>query len=298
MYKFKVLKLGAIGLTALTLGIGGVSAQNATPGTQSPLASLGLPELHVVVTDAGIQAPAEVAAGLTYVTLDNQTNSDTDAQLGLPPAGVTLDQIAQDIGGDGFSDWFYQSTFVGGAYAYAHDSGSGVVDLSAGNWVIATTDTDKPVAPVALKVTGDAAAQPGAVKSDLTVTEKGYTFDFPDQVAAGPKVWEVRNEDPVPHMIVVERYPGKVTDKDVQDIFAAEMGTPVPDMAINPDDFQEGTYVPVLSKGETSWVDVNLEPGTYVALCFVSDEGSQVPHAAMGMFDIFTVPGDSGTPTS
>jgi hypothetical protein len=281
-------------------GLTSVAAQDATPqAAPSILAGAGLPELKVTITDAGIQAPAEVAAGLSYVTVDNQTDSGADAQFALPPAGTTLEQITQDVQGEGFSDWFYETTFAGGPFAPAHGIGAAVVDLSGGDWIIAVTDSESPIAPVALKVTGDAeATKSGAVPSDLKVTMKGYKFDFPDEVAAGPQVWELTNEDPIAHFIVLLRYPGPVTEKDVQDLLAADMGTPVPDLALNPENFQDGGYVPLHSQGEISWQEVNLTPGTYVALCFVSDKGSQVPHAAMGMFDIFTVPGDVATPSS
>jgi hypothetical protein len=213
--------------------------------------------------------------------------------------GVTLDQVAADVQNEGFSDWFYETVFAGGPVAQGGAQGAAVVDLSAGDWIIANTGEDTSAPPVALKVAGEAeTAKSGAVESDLKVTEKGYKFDFPDEVAADPQVWEVTNEDAVPHLIVLLRYPDPVTEKDVQDIFAMDMGTPVPDMTIDPSKFEDAGEVPILSQGEISWQEVNLTPGTYIALCFVSDKGSDVPHAAMGMFDIFTVPGDVATPSS
>jgi hypothetical protein len=98
--------------------------------------------------------------------------------------------------------------------------------------------------------------------------------------------------------MVLLRYPGPVTEKDVQDILTMDMGTPVAEMTIDPSKFEDAGEIPFLSQGEISWQEVNLQPGTYVALCFVSDKGSEVPHAAMGMYDIFTVSGETGTPTS
>ena len=44
-----------------------------------------------------------------------------------------------------------------------------------------------------------------------------------------------------------------------------------------------------LSPGETAWTEVDLAPGTYVALCFVFDPATGMPHAAMGMVAVFTV---------
>jgi hypothetical protein len=43
---------------------------------------------------------------------------------------------------------------------------------------------------------------------------------------------------------------------------------------------------------------MDLKPGSYIALCFMSDQGAQVPHAFMGMYDVFSVPGDVAIPAS
>ena len=240
-----------------------------------------------------------MAAGLTYVSLDNQTQNPADAQFGILPEGLTLDQVAKRCPSRWLFHWFNDTVFDGGPVAQPGAQGAAVVDFSAGEWIIANTGDNSTAAPVALKVTGESEkAKSGAVKSDLKVTEKGYKYDFPNEVAAGPQVWEVSNEDAVPHVMVLLRYPGPVTEKDVQDILSMNMGTPVAEMAIDPSKFEDAGEIPFLSQGETSWQEVEWTPGTCVALCFVSDKGSEVPHAAMGMFDIFTVPGDVATPTS
>ena len=53
-----------------------------------------------------------------------------------------------------------------------------------------------------------------------------------------------------------------------------------------------------LSPGQTAWTEVDLEPGTYVALCFVFDPATGMPHAAMGMVAVVTVSGGPGTPAA
>jgi hypothetical protein len=295
------LRIVVVAFSLLTVSVAGVTAQEATPGTSSAFASLGLPELKVTITDTGIQAPAEASAGLTYVTLDNQSQQGLDATFVVQPEGVTLEQITSDLQQqqDTVPDWAYTTVFAGGPVAAAGGTGAAVVDLMPGDWFIATTDTEKPVDPVALKVSGDAEnAGPGAVPSDLKLTMKGYKFDFPEEVAAGPQVWEVTNDDPIPHFAVLMWYPGPVTEQDVQAMLNSDSGTPPTNLTVDPSKFEEVGYVPLHSQGEISWAEVNLTPGTYIALCFMSDKGSQVPHAAMGMFDIFTVPGQPATPTS
>lgn len=41
--------------------------------------------------------------------------------------------------------------------------------------------------------------------------------------------------------------------------------------------------------GIVSWVVLHLEPGTYGVICFLPDIHTAVPHAFMGMYDVFTV---------
>jgi hypothetical protein len=46
-----------------------------------------------------------------------------------------------------------------------------------------------------------------------------------------------------------------------------------------------------ISPGENAWMTVNLEPGTYAALCFIPDATSEdmTSHLAHGMITIITV---------
>ena len=51
--------------------------------------------------------------------------------------------------------------------------------------------------------------------------------------------------------------------------------------------------VPALSPRQSVAITRTLEPGSYVFLCFFPDpEGT--PHAALGMYELFTIAGDSG----
>ncbi len=43
------------------------------------------------------------------------------------------------------------------------------------------------------------------------------------------------------------------------------------------------------STDTTMWMPLTLEPGTYAGLCFIPDQESGMPHAAMGMYTVFTV---------
>jgi hypothetical protein len=289
-----LLRIAAIALSLIAVGAGAVSAQD----NSSTLAQEGLPELHIVVTDGAIQAPAEAQAGLAYVTLDNQTMSPADAQFAVPSEGTTLDDIMAETSGEGLPDWFYDTTFAGGPYAEPGKKSAAVVDLSAGDWIIANTQDLTGTTPAVLKVTGDAdAAESGDVDSDLKVTMKDHKFDLPDEVDAGTQVWEVTNKDSTPHFIYVLWSPTELTDDDVGQLLSFFTGTPVASFSESLSSIVQVGYVTVLTKDEIAWQEMNLQPGYYLALCLLSDKGSTVPHAAMGMIDTFHVPGEIVTPT-
>ena len=44
-----------------------------------------------------------------------------------------------------------------------------------------------------------------------------------------------------------------------------------------------------MSPGNTVWAVLDLEPGDYIAICFVPDAESGAPHAMLGMIAPFTV---------
>jgi hypothetical protein len=53
-----------------------------------------------------------------------------------------------------------------------------------------------------------------------------------------------------------------------------------------------------LSPGQTNWMALNLAPDTYIALCFVPDDGTGLPHAVMGKIQVYIVGEELGTPAA
>jgi hypothetical protein len=45
-----------------------------------------------------------------------------------------------------------------------------------------------------------------------------------------------------------------------------------------------------LNPGSSGYPALNLQPGTYAAICLIPDPASGKPHAALGMAKDFTVP--------
>jgi hypothetical protein len=67
-------------------------------------------------------------------------------------------------------------------------------------------------------------------------------------------------------------------------------GTPTADAAAaagvsNPDEWRFAEYAGTISMGATEWIAADLEPGTYVLICFAPDIESGMAHAYLGMYE-------------
>jgi hypothetical protein len=283
----------AVAVMLFGLGLAGVSAQDDPP---SALTELGLPELKITVTGDGFEAPAETEAGLTLITLDNQSTLSAQVQLLELPDDMTLEEVTASFlaGEELIPDWIYSNVFAGGVMAAPGTSAHAVVDLTSGDWVVYQDQSMDPT--VALKVTGDAdRAESGDVESDVKVTFEDHKIDFPDELEAGPQVWEITNKDDVPHVVVGFYYPGEITAEELMSIFSESDETDAAEPTVDFTKLESGPAIAIHSKDQISWIEADLKPGTYVMLCFSSDQGSETAHAEMGMTAVFTVPGDIPT---
>ena len=92
-------------------------------------------------------------------------------------------------------------------------------------------------------------------------------------------------------LLVLAGVPDGTTEDQVKNAVMTEMnGTPSDD-ALDPASITPvANGVLLLSKDQQAYVPMNLQPGTYVALCFVTDpdNGNKV-HAEEGMIKVFQV---------
>ena len=124
---------------------------------------------------------------------------------------------------------------------------------------------------------------PEAPTVEVGATE--YSFDVPAEVAGGVVEMRFTNNGGLPHEFVFARIEEGRTEEDVQAVI--ESGEEPPDWA------EDVAGVPALSPGESITVTRTLEPGSYAFLCFFPDpEGT--PHANLGMYEVFTIAGDTG----
>jgi plastocyanin len=128
-----------------------------------------------------------------------------------------------------------------------------------------------------------ATGPPAATAVDVSATE--FAFDVPAEVAGGVVEMRFTNTGELPHEFAFARIEEGKTEADVKAVI--ESGGEPPEWA------EDVAGVPGLSPGQSITVTRTLEPGSYVFLCFFPDpEGT--PHANLGMYELFTIAGDTG----
>ncbi|HWV35383.1 MAG TPA: hypothetical protein VNZ55_07115 [Thermomicrobiales bacterium] len=284
-------------LLTLPLGAASIAAQGATPAS-----GLGdYPEVAVTITEHEVQvASDQIPAGYIRLAVTNQSAQENGVGLVALPEGQSLEQLAQATPAPGnfIPPFFYDATIAGGPTSIpSGETWSQVVHVDPGQWIVFAQNDQQPV-PVTVAETE--ASVTTAPTADATITESDFTFTGFGQLQAGAQVLEVANAGEQPHMLDFFQVPdGTTLDQVMAAISAPEDATPAPgglqesDITLVP-----GGQVIMQSSGTSAWMDVDLTPGTYVAVCFVIDPATGMPHAMEGMVSLFEVGGAAATPAS
>ena len=294
------LSLFIVVLALVLTGPAAIAAQQATPDTSSStLAALGYPELLVRVNGDAFEMPeTTVLAGRTLVRLENVGEESWHGFMLQVPQDVTDEQVVADLGPEAEAPppWLFQAIYPGfPGETLPGQTNLALVDLSPGRYIILSDTVQQ------FEVVGDAATPGAAPEGDEpiangTVNLFDFNFEFPDTVEPGRQLWAVTNTGEQPHELLLARSPQPITTEQVMELMAGESeeATPTgggPSFA----DFEPVGGMGWLSPGLTAWTEVDLAPGTYVALCFVYDPATGLPHVAMGMVAVFTVAGGAAT---
>lgn len=304
------LSLVCLAFVSMLVFIPVAAAQDGSPEAgDSLLAGLGYPEIVISTDGTDFEPPAELEAGRYRLIVENTSDSlATDIELYRVPEDSTFDEIAAefemfDPATSEIPEVFFSPGFAhGGASAMPGQSGDVVVDLPAGSWAFnffayspGDEEGDVLNLPKEVTVSGEipemddpaAAVEVGMIELE---------FVMPDVVPAGPTIWKFVNQGGFPHHTIIQSYPESVTREQVEAMLAMFSGmeaspeagaTPV--APLDPTLITDVTGSLVLSSTNANWMEVDLEPGTYIALCFISGPGDLPPHAFLGMFKVFTV---------
>lgn len=251
-----------------------------------------LPLVEIEMTDDGFILPEKITAGLTRVSIVN-TGTMGDSHLFMTKVAdhvteAQLNRIMDSEDGGGI-DFVTDFTYVGAPDWPMPDGPAvtGIVTLEAGrNLIINLAEFDgRGLVVFDVEESETATCEPSA---DLTVELVDFVLKFPsNELAAGSARWRMENNGSLPHDITLIAVPEDFTEEMFFQLMEGEMqGTPTAEVT-------DVEYLPVagigiLSPGKSSWLDVDLQPGKYLAVCMLPF-GTGYPHAMEGMIALVHV---------
>ncbi len=211
----------------------------------------------------------EVAAGLVEVSQDNEGEEVHQVTLVQLEEGQSVADVVQGFEGPEGDHFVADEAFAGGpTNTLPGQSGSAIVELEEGRYgmycFIATSDgrfhlSQGMVGQLDVVATEAPPVEPPATTE--TVRMSDFTYDVPAGFT-GQGVIEVVNDGPQVH-----------------------------ELTISAPDLSTGSGLAAIAPGATAYLPIDLDPGSYNFVCFVSDSDSGDPHFTVGMNLDITVPG-------
>ena len=280
----------SLGVIPLLGRPGMIWAAQATPDAT---AGSDLPTLELTLTDTGFEIAHPLQAGRYQVTVTNAgTSTDSHFALGKIPDDITDAQYEAFLATmDDTADLsFEEIAFVGVPdWPAPGERVSGVIDLVPGRYLL--FDPFSGRASETLTVEGDVGEQEEPA-ADLTIELREMEFVFPEAaITSAPMRWKLTNTGAMSHELAVLPVSPEMTEETFAHLLEVMMS--LPEDATPPPGLPEFVYQPVTAIGilapqHTSWLDVQLEPGHYLAVCMLPF-GTGYPHALDGMYRLFEV---------
>jgi len=297
-----VLTMAGITAAGVALSRVGFAGAQATPDAQAtPVAPdlTGYPELTVTITDDGVTiSPESIESGYILMTVVNNSSSGADSG-GSSIVGPPKDMSAEDFlaqaqatpepGSNAFLPAVaYTAKILGGpGNLDSGQTGQAILQVPEGSWFVTGPGNQKWAT---LTVTAGTPTSQAGPLAALTIREVDFKFNGLENVKAGQQVWRVTNSGTQPHMLVILELPGGTTEEQLIALMESfSSGTPAAN-GLNPSDIKDAGGVDLQSAGTVIYPVMNLDAGTYGAICFVPDpKNGNKPHAMEGMLTVFQV---------
>lgn len=249
------------------------------------------PELQIVATDHAFEMDATVASGYIRLKLDNLGESDHHAILfRLNDDASEKDFQTALMSGD-LGAVLAVTSVYGGPNAGPGGNGTVIAYLDPGHYSAVCVVPDEQgiphvahgmVAPLEVLASPADLDEP-VVAAEVTLIDMAFV-DLPSQIQPGDHTWKVTNGGPQLHEIVVLRLAEPLNPEQLIGILTGEVpieGGPPPFEVV-------GGTAP-MGEGAVNYLELTLETGPHMAICFIPDAETGMPHFLMGMIARFDV---------
>ena len=265
----------------LTFLLAGCSATASTPPSDEPepVTESRPPQFTITVDSEKINIPAGIPAGLVELTVDNV---DTQWHAAI------IRQLHQDVSLEEFGPAFQQdprstfpmTSFIGGPDVPGKTTMPGYYTFEAGTYIVVDNWTE-PWRFASFEVEGQTIQEMQPPQADVRVLMNEYTIEMPESLPDGRLLWQFTNQGEFLHNVgIIQLSEGKSL-ADVTFWLKEEQG---------PEPFEYFTMWNILSPGVTSWGELELQPGEYLAVDFMPDFANEGGlNIEQGMVSAFTV---------
>jgi uncharacterized cupredoxin-like copper-binding protein len=285
---------GAALLTAGLLGLAACGGDDSGSASSGGASGKDAAAVAITAKDFAFELPASVPSGVVQLTLTNQGQQPHDFQIVKIDGNHSLDEFNQAMAGTGDGgptpEWIHGVGGVG-TIAPGAPAQSSWVKLEDGAtyyyFCTESTDQNQPHASMGmvgqLKLSGKSKAS-ALPKADATVKAKEYSFEITG-LKSGPQTVEFHNDGPheLHHFVAAPLMAGKTVNDVLTALQSDDQSAPPPV------DFEKSVSVSVVDPGVSEVVQLNLAPGKYVFLCFITDHAGGPPHAMKGMVTEYEV---------
>lgn len=299
----KFALLGLIGLFALTSGL-----------VASPVAQAWGTVTHnmtIVAHDNGSSShfrgsfslPSSVHAGGVKVTLINKGAAEHMAQFFKLKPGVSESRMIHKLSelfaaktpaatAQKLRELLAITTAYGGADGEQPGARETVIEhLTPGRYVVVCLETTPQGVPhfelgMTAQFTVSGSDHFVAPASNGTIVETDHVIRLPSVIHKSRPLTLRINVSSQTHELQIASVPAGTTRDEILACLQNPPGSPKCKLKAPPEDV---TGASGLFPGGHHWIKLDLKPGTYVALCFVPDIHTGLPHALMGMVTVFVV---------
>lgn len=248
----------------------------------------------ISATAEGITVPEGLVAGLTTLVFENESEAPFAPIIVRLNEGKTMQDLMRALQA-GLAEGLEVVTVLGNPEVEAGDSYEVTYDLLAGDYVLLSFAAGGPPTILPFSVTtseADPEVTPEPLDPDVVAKMGDFVFAIPTEIEAGAQLWQIENVGEQAHHMLVYAIEDDVTLEVATAAFMDAMmnATAGPPQMPYESVFSWG----VMSPGQAAYLELELEPGTYVFVCFLPDQAAEDQEAAMshlehGMIRIVTV---------